>query len=94
MESKQYNNKDKGLEKYADTKYSKKVIRFINDEGKLLFEVLDDTFLRMISGDGGVSCVLCNYVSDKEVKIDGKCIEIKEFVRKMQHIGIYMEPLN
>lgn len=72
---------------------SAKKIHFTDSKGNFLFEISDGDFLRLDSENGDTFYALCQYVSETEVKIDGRDQSIREFASCMEKNRIQYIPL-
>lgn len=69
-----------------------KKIRFTDSRGRELFALPDGGLLQMTYGNGEDYFVLCYYLNDSWVSIDGKVYDILEFARRMEKNGIDYAP--
>ena len=71
----------------------RKIIRFTDGMGRPLFDLPDGEFLLLEYGNGDRVCVLCGYFSEEQVKLDGRCVDIRQFAADMERSGIAYGPM-
>jgi len=69
-----------------------RMIRFKDKEDKVVAAVHDGGVLRLFYGNGDTQYVLCHYVDENRVEIDGAVYDTKDFIQRMEKNKISYAP--
>lgn len=72
---------------------AEKSIVFQDGSGKELFRIPDGGFLKQTFGNGETNYALCRYVDEENMKLDGRSVRIRQFVKQMGRNGIDIAPM-
>ena len=70
-----------------------KSIVFQDGSGKELFRIPDGGFLKQTYGNGETNYALCRYVDAENMKLDGRSVRIRQFVKQMERNEIDIAPM-